>query len=839
VTAASVDFWTTVRLLLRAARRRSVARQQRQSELLHRRKGSDALSGFAIIGALLFAGFAHGIFSTVLDQTVQLSAYHAVERDDRLLVSEAFERGAIEGKGIDTDAVRIEARNRAEVFGGERTEHEERLRRQLKERGRDGFIVRPDASFASLSRLATAPPAAFFASLGILTVWFLMMAFQGEGLELDVQRHRHPMWEWLFSHPIPPAAAFVAEMLTPLAANPIFLTAPLFWAIVLGKVHGDVGILAGVAVGLALGLAASCFSKAIEIGAMIRLPPRSRGAVIGIMSWLGYAALVVGVFSGAQRGILVAFVSVGEHLAAVAPAAPARWVLGVRANGETSLALAIVTLLTIAAVVAAGSVWLTALATNAGLAGSVDTDRHGRREGGFLAAIRDPLLRKELLWFARDRSAVVQAVLIPLTMGAVQAFQFRTLAKQAGSSWNWLCGLGVICGTYMLSILGPRSLTSEGGALWLALTWPRGLEPLLKAKARLWWIIASAAVLAIFGFALTRFPGDAFKIGLVTVGWLVFGRSLAEKMVTLVVPPSSSGEPEPVPRGRRWAAQLGTFSFGFGVVMGDWHLALLGVTFSSLTSAAMWENFRERLPYLFDPVSERMPPPPTLMHAMVAITALADGMAVVAIPLLLLSGGALLLVQAMSYGITALVVWLATEAFLSGRGVPSRALWSWPDTECSAGPPLVALARRTVDTRGAQVVLAAGLGLGLAAFAIAYEGWVMQFPWIAEKTAPLEHYLAAHPDDRLWLVLVAVGFAPLAEEYLFRGLLLRALDRQWGGWSALLGTTLFFTVYHPPIAWPAVGLVGLVLAVLAKATGSLWPGVLLHAVYNAAVTLAT
>jgi membrane protease YdiL (CAAX protease family) len=164
-------------------------------------------------------------------------------------------------------------------------------------------------------------------------------------------------------------------------------------------------------------------------------------------------------------------------------------------------------------------------------------------------------------------------------------------------------------------------------------------------------------------------------------------------------------------------------------------------------------------------------------------------------------------------------------------------VWSWPSDERSPGPRPVELLR-TIDKRGAQLVLAAGLGLGLAAIAIVYKDWVTQFPWVAEKTAPLEHYLAAHPADRFWLVLVAVGFAPLAEEYLFRGLLLRALDRQWGGWSAILGTTLFFTVYHPAIAWPAVSLVGLVLAVLAKATGSLLPGVLLHAVYNAAVTLA-
>jgi hypothetical protein len=55
-----------------------------------------------------------------------------------------------------------------------------------------------------------------------------MLIFQSEGLELDPQRRRHPMWEWLFSHPVPAGAIFLAEMLSPIAANPIYCSAPLF-----------------------------------------------------------------------------------------------------------------------------------------------------------------------------------------------------------------------------------------------------------------------------------------------------------------------------------------------------------------------------------------------------------------------------------------------------------------------------------------------------------------------------------------------------------------------------------------------------------------------------------
>jgi membrane protease YdiL (CAAX protease family) len=83
--------------------------------------------------------------------------------------------------------------------------------------------------------------------------------------------------------------------------------------------------------------------------------------------------------------------------------------------------------------------------------------------------------------------------------------------------------------------------------------------------------------------------------------------------------------------------------------------------------------------------------------------------------------------------------------------------------------------------------------------------------------------------------VMAVGFAPFAEEYLFRGLLYRALDRDWGGWRAILGAAAFFTVWHPLLAWPLVFSVGAVNCVLFKKTRRLLPCIVLHMAYNAVV----
>jgi membrane protease YdiL (CAAX protease family) len=84
---------------------------------------------------------------------------------------------------------------------------------------------------------------------------------------------------------------------------------------------------------------------------------------------------------------------------------------------------------------------------------------------------------------------------------------------------------------------------------------------------------------------------------------------------------------------------------------------------------------------------------------------------------------------------------------------------------------------------------------------------------------------------------MAVGFAPFAEEYLFRGLLFRALDREWGGWRAVVGSAAFFAVYHSPLSWFPVALLGAANALIFKKTGRLVPAVVLHMVYNAVVLM--
>src|SRR6185503_4898533 len=405
------------------------------------------------------------------------------------------------------------------------------------------------------------------------------------------------------------------------------------------------------------------------------------------------------------------------------------------------------------------------------------------------------------------------------------------------SEWNYLSGAAILFGTYFLWVLGPRSLASEGAALWLALTWPRGLEDVLKAKAWLWLLIATGLVSLVLTYAIFCFPQDAWKVVLVGIGWIGFGHGMADKAVTLVSAPSSSGEAEPIPRGRQWAASLGMLTFAIGAITQHWHIAFMGIVYSWVTAAAMWQNFRARLPFLYDPWSEKPPPPPTVMHAMIAISALIEGGALlIGFFTLLLGVENIALAQPLAYGVCAVVVSISTSLFLASRGVGFLDVVRWRK---------VADAKAAFQTRWnregerfafwVSMIAGGAAGFALGFLARGYVAVLLRFTSIAEMIDQSETHLGNGDDLAVSYFIIAVALAPFAEEYLFRGLLFRGLDRELGGWRAVAASASFFAIYHSPIAWLPVGILGAANALLFKKTGRLGPAVLLHIVYNAVV----
>jgi membrane protease YdiL (CAAX protease family) len=846
------SFWRTVRLLLGAARKRAKGRRKRQQQLLNQRAGRPSTRnwsglGFAfaiLLGAILNLAAAY-LVTVAFDAGKRLE----VEHQGKIVVSHSFLSAVREAEAASEGDSPIinngnlayrffhEAERTAEKYGGSAKAIEQKLREAVSEHGREDLVTDDEASPGITAVGEARPIPAMLGSL-VLLWWLVMLVSQGEGMELDLQRRRHPMWEWLFAHPVPPGAVFLAEMLSPMAANPIYWGAPLFVGLLYGFVYGaQMGAWATLLAGVPITVAAACLGKALEIGIILRFSARTRGAMIGLMGWMGYASTMLfflGIFIVPR---VVEALGKFLYLFAFVPWPWLRLFLGGRADGSFSFWAGMATCWIFAGVAVAGAVRFSLWGAEQGLSGSVaavDT-APSRPKGGAARFGKEPLYRKEFLWFVRDRSAIVQTILIPLTVAGVQLFNFRHFLTYAQGAWNYLCGAGILFGTYFLWVLGPKSLTSEGPALWIALTWPRGLESLLKAKAWLWSMISTGIVALVLCYAVFLFPGNAWQIALVGIGWFFFGRSMAEKAVTLVTVTSASGEPEKIPWGRRWATQLGMVTFAVGVLTRQWNLAVVGIVYSYITAAAMWQNFRARLPYLYDPWSERLPPPPTLMHAMVAISILVEAAAVFTGVVAGIAGREnVAMAQAISYGFCSVMVSLGMSKFLSDRHVPPGDVWRWPAAEEKSerwwrGDWL----RKT--SFPLMLLAGAGGGVSLGLFARGYLTILQHLPATAELLRRSQEQMAQIPNLKISMAVMAVVFAPFAEEYLFRGLVFRALDGEWGGWRAVLGSAGFFAIYHPPLSWLPVALLGAANALLFKKTGRLAPAVVLHMVYNAAV----
>lgn len=842
------SFGRAVLLLLGAARKRAAGRRLRQQELFRERARGNSTDWSGIGSGLiaLFMAILNGGAAFAVIMMVDAGERLEAERQGRIVVSSAFLDQVHDMTKFDSRKADLylgplyhgEAEQIAERYGGNEAAIERELRDEVRDHEGRNFVTKAQASPGIEALPRAGRLAAMLGSLGLLW-WAVMLVFQGEGLELDLQRRRHPMWEWLFSHPVAPGAIFLAEMLSPIAANPIYWSGPLFAGFLYGSVYDPViGLAATILIGIPITIAAACLGKALEIAVILRFSPRSRGAMIGLMSWLGYASLMM-FFVGIL--VIPRIVEATGNFLVYFTVVPWPWLrlfLGGQSDGTYSFLSGMLTCWFVAGITLAVSVRFSVWGSQRGLSGNfagadAAPSRHRKLGTSFG---KEPLYRKEFLWFIRDRSAIVQTILIPLTVASFQIFNLRGVLGRADRAWNYLCGAGILFGTYFLWVLGPKSLTSEGSALWIALTWPRGLESLLKAKAWLWSMIASAIVTLVLCYAAYQFPHEIWQIVLVGVGWFIFGRSMAEKTVTLVTVPSSSGEPEKIPSGRRWAAQLGMLTFSIGVLTQQWHLAVVGIVYSYVTAAAMWENFRARLPYLYDPWSEKLPTPPTLMHAMIAISILVEVGAVFTGIVIAFAGPENIAVaQAMSYAVFAAILSVGVSNFLSNRDVSWQDIWFWRPRQSTEEKPKESwhsfISRKSVL---ALVTGAAG-GLMLGLLARGYLAILLHIPATAEVIRKSQEQMAKIPGFRASYIVIAVAIAPFAEEYLFRGLLFRSLDREWGGWLAVVGSAAFFAVYHPPLSWLPVALLGITNAILFKKTGQLAPAVILHMVYNAVV----
>ncbi|NOK57857.1 MAG: CPBP family intramembrane metalloprotease [Chloroflexi bacterium AL-W] len=128
-----------------------------------------------------------------------------------------------------------------------------------------------------------------------------------------------------------------------------------------------------------------------------------------------------------------------------------------------------------------------------------------------------------------------------------------------------------------------------------------------------------------------------------------------------------------------------------------------------------------------------------------------------------------------------------------------------------------------------------GVGAGVVAFvlkALAIQVWILI---TGDSTSPQGVYGDGGSGGVLSLILATLFLSlltPLGEELLFRGVITNALLR-YGPLIGIVGSTLIFALAHGiNIVFPAALVMGLVGAELLRRSGSVWPGVVAHAVVN-------
>lgn len=140
---------------------------------------------------------------------------------------------------------------------------------------------------------------------------------------------------------------------------------------------------------------------------------------------------------------------------------------------------------------------------------------------------------------------------------------------------------------------------------------------------------------------------------------------------------------------------------------------------------------------------------------------------------------------------------------------------------------------RALGLRG--FALAEGVALFLAGLVVIYGfGLLYDQLHIQTNADQLARQAARAPYSTLTALVVAVVVAPICEEIFFRGFALGGLRRAMPVGSAIVASALIFGLAHADVgSFAPLVVIGLVLGVVRWRSGSLWPGVALHALNNA------
>jgi len=124
-----------------------------------------------------------------------------------------------------------------------------------------------------------------------------------------------------------------------------------------------------------------------------------------------------------------------------------------------------------------------------------------------------------------------------------------------------------------------------------------------------------------------------------------------------------------------------------------------------------------------------------------------------------------------------------------------------------------------------------GVGVSLAIGALQRQDWLLGPP--PESSATVEILTELFTFSPVVVILCAAVVPALAEELLFRGLVLQAFRGMAKNWGAIAISAIAFGLFHMSAhrIFPQATL-GVLLGVMVMRTGSLWPAIVAHMIHN-------
>lgn len=620
--------------------------------------------------------------------------------------------------------------------------------------------------------------------------------------------------EWLSALPAPWPVLLLGKVLERSFLNLWFLI--LSATLVGAKIKGGMGIAPAVVTSILvivpLMLASGILQVLFEYLLKLNLAPNKLRNTQATISLVAIAPVVLSLTPslGADAVWGKAATQLPSVFLETAPA------LAVRIGIDPSLNLswAIASLILQFLVIAAAACWGLSLILKRG-AVTASTRESSRKvivrkndESSFFVKIFSPVIRRELTLLSRDRTYLTQTLGMPIIMLAAQMYPLINRGFSAESS-SMLPTMVFFSLSYMLAFSSFQAINSEGQALWIVYGVPKSFEGIIKEKLNFWMILTS--IISVVGLTLLHvvfhvplsskqiFYDFAIVFGVFLYGWIaislgVFGSNPLSEDVQKRVKPSSM------------MYYLGLISLFIPVfhVESYWTAMVLLVLIATL-SYSFWQEARDHLPYLLDPVSA---PPSQVSLAHGSITTVFFFLLQILIAMILssfeLPPSVIIL---LSFGGAGLIAFLSIELYFWRKktlGVPKL---------IGAG-----LSR--------SLAIGTACAITLALFAFAYLKLNAHWKWFALPEATDSSSLV------YGLIPVAVLAAPFCEEFIFRGLVFKGLQRNFPTAFAIFGSAMIFAVVHSPLSFVPVFALGIVTATLFHKTKNLSASIATHAVYN-------